>query len=290
MPRQHQASKRVTCAIYFQSRSDYIIAAMNHWLELTGRVCVVTGAASGIGAQIAQSLSDVGAQVALLDRDIDNASALAAQLRKAGCQAEAFACDVSEETSIAQAAQAVLQRFGTVWGVVNNAGFLRSASLKDVTLADWNAVLAVNLTGYLLVARAFVQHMAQGGSIVNVASIAAHFPQTHSGAYSASKAGVLQMSRQMAVEWRDQGIRSNVICPGLIRTALSAAFYAVPGVEAKRAAMTASQRVGEPADIAHAALFLLSPRSAYVNATDIEVDGGMPAMLMDRVPRPGYNC
>lgn len=263
---------------------------MNNWLELKGRVCAVTGAASGIGAQIAQSLADVGAHVALLDRNIDNARALAARLGEAGCNAEAFACDVSLEASIVQAAQAVQQRFGAVWGVVNNAGFLRSASLKDVTLADWNAVLAVNLTGYLLVARAFAQHMPEGGSLVNVASIAAHFPQTHSGAYSASKAGVLQMSRQMAVEWRDQSIRSNVICPGLIRTALSAAFYAVPGVEAKRAAMTASQRVGEPADIAHTALFLLSPRSAYVNATDIEVDGGMPAMLMDMVPRPGYNC
>ena len=263
---------------------------MNNWLELNGRVCVVTGAASGIGAQIAQSLADVGAQVALLDRDIDKARDLAAKLSANGCHAQAFACDVSQEASVQQAAQAVQERFGTVWGLVNNAGFLRSASLSDVTLADWNAVLAVNLTGYLLVARALAQHMPEGGSIVNVASIAAHFPQTHSGAYSASKAGVLQMSRQMAVEWAARRIRSNVICPGLIRTALSAAFYAVPGVEAKRAAMTASQRVGEPADIAHTALFLLSPRSAYVNATDVEVDGGMPAMLMDMVPRPGYNC
>ena len=263
---------------------------MDNWLGLKGRSCVVTGAASGIGAQIAQSLADAGARVALLDRDVDGAATVAAQITAAGGEATAFACDVSQEASVLQATSAVAQQFGTVWGVVNNAGFLRSASLQDVTLADWNAVLAVNLTGYLLVGRALARHMQGGGSVVNVASIAANFPQSHSGAYSASKAGVLQMSRQMAVEWGAQGIRCNVICPGLIRTALSAAFYAVPGVEAKRAAMTASKRVGEPADIANTALFLLSPRSAYVNATAVEVDGGMPAMLMDMVPRPGYNC
>lgn len=128
-----------------------------------------------------------------------------------------------------------------------------------------------------------------GGSIVNIASISANYPQSQSGAYSASKAGLVQVSRQMAVEWGAHGIRSNAICPGMVRTALPAGFYAVPGVEAKRAAMTASRRVGEPQDIAHAALFLLSPRSGYINGAELPVDGGMPAMLMDMVPRPGYN-
>ncbi len=263
---------------------------MSDWLDLRGRACVVTGAASGIGAQIAASLGAAGARVALLDRDTAQATAVAKDIAAQGGEAHAIECDVSQEASVLQATDAVAKQFGAVWGVVNNAGFLRSASLQDVSLADWNAVLAVNLTGYLLVGRALARHMQGGGSVVNVASIAANFPQSHSGAYSASKAGVLQMSRQMAVEWGALGIRCNVICPGLIRTALSAAFYAVPGVEAKRAAMTASKRVGEPADIANTALFLLSPRSAYVNGTEIDVDGGMPAMLMDMVPRPGYNC
>src|SRR3546814_403337 len=115
-------------------------------------------------------------------------------------------------------------------------------------------------------------------------------PQSQSGAYSASKAGILLLSQQIAVEWADQGIRSNTISPGMIRTRLSASFYAVPGIEAARSAMTASRRVGEPIDIANAAMFLLSPRSAYVNASDIRLDGGMSAMLMDMVPRPGYNA
>ena len=125
--------------------------------------------------------------------------------------------------------------------------------------------------------------------MVNVASISALFPQTGSGAYSASKAGVLLMSRQLAVEWGPQGVRSNAICPGMIRTALSAKFYEEPGFEARRAAVTASRRIGEPQDIADAALFLASPRASYINGTEVIVDGGMANMLMDMVPRPGFN-
>jgi NAD(P)-dependent dehydrogenase (short-subunit alcohol dehydrogenase family) len=127
------------------------------------------------------------------------------------------------------------------------------------------------------------------GSIVHVASVAATHPQSFSGAYSASKAGVLLLSRQMAVEWGPHGIRSNAICPGMIRTALSARFYEEAGFEQKRAAVTASRRIGEPQDIADVALFLASPRAAYVNGAELSVDGGMSSMLMDMVPRPGYN-
>ena len=107
--------------------------------------------------------------------------------------------------------------------------------------------------------------------------------------YSASKAGVLQLSRQMAVEWGPLGIRSNAICPGMIRTALSAKFYEEPGFEEKRSAVTANRRVGEPSDIANVALFLASNRSNYMNGAELVVDGGMQCMLMDMVPRPGYN-
>jgi NAD(P)-dependent dehydrogenase (short-subunit alcohol dehydrogenase family) len=143
----------------------------------------------------------------------------------------------------------------------------------------------------MLCARTFAKAMrtAGTGSIVNIASIAGLTPQTGSGAYSASKAGVLLLSRQMAVEWGPQGLRSNAICPGMIRTALSAKFYEEPGFEAKRAAVTANRRVGEPQDIADVALFLASPRAAYVNAAELAVDGGMTSMMMDMVPRPGFN-
>ncbi len=261
------------------------------WLGLRGRACVVTGAASGIGAEVAASLARVGARVALLDRDAEGARRLAESLNAAGATAVAVGCDVSDADGVAAAAQQVWAALGPCQVLVNNAGLLRPGGLGEVALNDWNQVLAINLTGYLLCARAFGEPMraAGQGSIVHVASISGLFPQSGSGAYSASKAGVLALSRQLAVEWGPQGVRSNAICPGMIRTALSAKFYEEPGFEAKRAAMTASRRIGEPQDIANVALFLASPRAGYVNGAELLVDGGMANMLMDMVPRPGYN-
>jgi glucose 1-dehydrogenase len=261
------------------------------WLELQGRVCAVTGAASGIGASVAERLTQLGARVALLDRDAEGLQRMHHKLQAQGAQVLAITCDISHPASVQAAADKVQSTWGAAYALINNAGLLRSGGLADVSLDDWNAVLAVNLTGYLLCARAFgvAMRAAGEGSIVNVASISGLFPQSHSGAYSASKAGVLQMSRQLAVEWGPQGVRSNAICPGMIRTALSAKFYEEPGFEAKRAAVTASRRIGEPQDIADVAIFLASPRSGYVNGAELVVDGGMSCMLMDMVPRPGYN-
>lgn len=261
------------------------------WLDLEGRVCVVTGAASGIGAAVAKALVLAGARVALMDRDGVGGERVAAALIAAGGEAIAIECDTSNEGAVDAAAERVRDELGPCAALVNNAGLLRAAALDTVSVSEWNSVLAVNLTGYLLCARSFARQMRESGrgSVVHVASIAALNPQTHSGAYSASKAAVLLLSRQMAAEWGPAGIRSNAICPGMIRTALSARFYEQPGFEQQRAAVTASRRIGEPDDIANVAAFLASARSAYVNGAEIVVDGGMNCMLMDLVPRPGFN-
>jgi glucose 1-dehydrogenase len=263
----------------------------DNWLGLKDTVCVVSGGASGIGMAIASALVAVGARVALLDLNAEGVSAVSAQLNQGGGTTIGIGVDTSDETAVKAAADRVLRELGPCHALINNAGLLRAAPLAEVSLEDWNRVLAVNLTGYLLCARSFAEHMRAngGGSVVNVASISALNPQTNSGAYSASKAGVLLMSRQMAAEWGPQGIRSNAVCPGMIRTALSAKFYEEPGFEQKRAAITASRRVGEPEDIANVAVFLASARTGYVNGAEILVDGGMDCMLMDLVPRPGYN-
>jgi glucose 1-dehydrogenase len=272
------------------------------WLGLAGRVCVVTGAGSGIGAAIAAGLVQAGAHVALLDRDGDAVSAVAQDLNARSVAAEgagatvlrpcrAYTADVSDEAAVLAVAQRVQAELGPCYGVVNNAGMGRPGALDSVSLQDWNRVLAVNLTGYLVVARSFAPQMrSQGaGSVVHVASISGLTPQTHSGAYSASKAGILLMSRQMAVEWGPQGLRSNAVCPGLIRTPLTAKFYDHPGVAERRAAITPSRRIGQPQDIADAVLYLLSPRAGFVNGAELLVDGGLSGMLMDLMPRPGYN-
>lgn len=261
------------------------------WLGLAGRVCVVSGAGSGIGAAVAEALVAAGAVVGLVDRDAAAAGRVARGLSERGGRVLAVECDIADEAVVRAAADRVRKELGPCEVLVNNAGLLRAGPLASVSVDDWQAVIAVNLTGYLLCAREFGRDMLarRRGSIVHIASVAALHPQTRSGAYSPSKAGVLLMSRQMAAEWGPQGVRSNAICPGMIRTALSAGFYETPGFEARRAAVTASRRIGEPFDIANPALFLASDRSGYINGAEILVDGGLGCMLMDMVPRPGFN-
>jgi NAD(P)-dependent dehydrogenase (short-subunit alcohol dehydrogenase family) len=281
----------VTPSLITTSRPESSGVAANHWLGLAGRVCVVSGAGSGIGAAIAEGLVAAGARVALLDRDGAAAQRVATRLAESGNDVLAVACDISDEAAVSAAAARVRNELGPCSALVNNAGMLSAGNLESVALADWNRVIAVNLTGYLLCSRAFGADMLESGrgSIVHVASISALHPQTRSGAYSPSKAGVLLLSKQIAAEWGPRGVRSNAICPGMIRTALSAKFYEQPGFEEKRAAVTASRRVGEPIDIANPAIFLASDRSAYINGAEIVVDGGLDCMLMDMVPRPGFN-
>ncbi|MDE3177485.1 MAG: SDR family oxidoreductase, partial [Pseudomonadota bacterium] len=245
-----------------------------------------------IGSAIASALARAGARVALLDANAPQAEAVAASLREEGLTARAYAGDVSQEDAVTALADRVRADLGACEVLVNNAGFLRAGALESTPLSDWNAVLAVNLTGYLICARAFGRDMlaAGRGSLVHIASVAAKNPQTHSGAYSASKAGVLLLSQQLAAEWGPRGVRSNAILPGLIRTPLSAKFYEDAAFAARRAAITASRRVGEPDDIAGPALFLASDRAAYVNGAELRVDGGLSCMLMDMAPRPGFNA
>jgi NAD(P)-dependent dehydrogenase (short-subunit alcohol dehydrogenase family) len=263
-----------------------------HWLGLASRVCVVTGAAGGIGGAIARTLALAGAKLVLLDRDEAGCESLAQALRAQGAEALALHCDISDAASVNHAASQTERRFGAADVLVNNAGLLRAGGIEDIGLDAWNAMLAVNLTGYMLCSQAFGRGMLSrgSGSIVHVASIAAHHPQTWSGAYSPSKAGIAMLSRQIAAEWGPRGVRSNAVCPGMIRTPLSRAFYEQGDVEARRSAMTASRRIGEPDDIAHVAAFLASARAAYVNGAEIVVDGGLDCMLMDLVPRPGFEA
>jgi NAD(P)-dependent dehydrogenase (short-subunit alcohol dehydrogenase family) len=263
-----------------------------HWLALEGSVCVLSGAAGGIGSAIAQVLGEAGARLALLDRDEAKCTELAQTLSAQGIEAFALGCDIGDPDSVQGAVERVEQAYGVADVLVNNAGLLRPGGIEDIGLEAWNAMLRVNLTGYMLCSQKFGHGMLEKstGSIVHVASVAAHHPQTYSGAYSPGKAGVAMLSRQIAAEWGPRGIRSNTVCPGMIRTPLSEAFYAQGDVENRRGAMTASRRIGRPADIAEVVAFLASRRASYVNGAEVVVDGGLECMLMDLVPRPGFEA
>lgn len=260
------------------------------WLGLSGRIVVVTGGAGGIGRAIGASFAEVGAAVALLDRDAAAAEAAAETLAAKGCRAIGLGCDTADEASVGAAAQAVAARLGAADVLVNNAGILRPGPLATLSRAEWDQLMAVNLTGYLLCAQVFGRAMLerQSGALVHIASVAATNPQPRSGAYSPSKAGVAMLSRQLALEWGPSGVRSNVVSPGLIRTPMSESFYQAPGVAERRAAMLPLRRVGGPQDIADAVVYLASARAGYVTGAEILVDGGFDQAVMELTPRPGF--
>ncbi|MGI4801136.1 MAG: SDR family NAD(P)-dependent oxidoreductase [Janthinobacterium lividum] len=261
------------------------------WLDLSGRVAVVTGAGGGIGRAIALALATAGCRVGVMDRTVETLAETRAGIEAMGGRAASLECDVSDPTSVAAAARRSQDELGPCDILVNNAGMLRPGPLESLPVAEWNALLAVNLTGYFVAAQEFGRQMhGRGGALVHIASIAADHATGFSGAYSVAKAGVVMLSRQLAMEWAPHGIRSNCVSPGLIHTPLSAAFYEQPGAIERRAAAIPSARIGYPDDIANAVLFLASPRSAYVNGDDIVVDGGFSRNLMSFIPRAGYEA
>jgi NAD(P)-dependent dehydrogenase (short-subunit alcohol dehydrogenase family) len=261
------------------------------WLELEGKVAVVTGAASGIGAEIARQLASVGARVALLDRDEAGAIATASAIAATGARAVAVACDIADKASVDRAAAHVERELGRCDVLVNNAATIYAAALMDIDLQRWNQLMAVNVGGFLLCSQAFGRQMIAaggGGSIVHIASISGRVPQPYSGPYSVSKAGVKMLSQLLAVELGEHGIRSNVVSPAMVRTPLTEGIYQNPDVLRRREEIVPARRISGPRDLAEVVLFLASARSGYVNGQDILVDGGLSTAWLTLIPRPGF--
>ena len=259
------------------------------WLGLQNRVCVVTGAGGGIGRAVALGMAEAGASVVLLDSNLDNCCATAEALLPTG--ARTLALDMRHRRCRQRRRRRTcVTRTGTMRHPGQQRGRAAGGPLATVRTEDWNRLLAVNLTGYLLCAQAFGKAMIERGrgAIVHTASIAGSQAQGFSGAYSVSKAGVLMLSRQLAVEWGPHGVRSNVMSPGLVRTPMSEGFYQDQIVTQRRAAAIPLGRIGTPEDMAQVVLFLASDRAGFVNGQEIIVDGGFEHMLMSFVPRPGF--
>ncbi|KRR01698.1 SDR family NAD(P)-dependent oxidoreductase [Bradyrhizobium valentinum] len=260
------------------------------WLGLSGRVCVVTGGGGGIGRATVLSFAKAGARVAAIDIDERGLEVTRMELTRLSAEHVIARCDTTDVESVTAASETIEKSVGACHVLVNTAAVLRPGALDSLTLAEWNGVLSVNLTGYFLCAQIFGRQMRahRRGSLVHVASIAGSNAQGQSGAYSVSKAGVIMLSRQLANEWGPHGIRSNVVSPGMVITPMSQAFYDTPGVTERRSAVVPMRRVGVPQDMADAILFLASDRASYINGEEITVDGGYANMLMNLVPRPGF--
>lgn len=253
-------------------------------LRLAGKVALVTGAGSGIGRATAVLFAAEGAAVTCVDRDVDAARRTVEEIRGGSAAVEA---DVSSWESMQAAAAAALDAFGTIDVAVANAGISLMGTAESTEVDDWNRVLGVNLTGVWLTARAVLPTMRAGGggSIVNIASASALVGMRAVAAYSAAKAGVVGLTRQMAADYARDDVRVNAIAPGITDTPMVSSVFG--GVQELSGADRSIEdrvrdaarayplgRLGRPDDIARAACFLASDDAAWVTATVMPVDGG----------------
>jgi NAD(P)-dependent dehydrogenase (short-subunit alcohol dehydrogenase family) len=260
------------------------------------RIAVVTGAARGLGAAIADRLAQDGYVVVRLDRDV--AATTLPPLRLTSNQTPSrpdtpqpsylLNCDVADPNSV-RAAAAQVETWGPVAVLVNNAGTWSFGPLETVSSEEFARVLDVNLRGTFHCTQSFGASMVAAGcgSIVNVVSIAAEAANPRVGAYSASKAGVLAFTRQTALEWGPFGVRANAVGPGFVPTPGTSDVYDDPAIRDVRAGAVPLRRLGTPDDVAGVVSFLASDDAAYVTGQVLYVDGGVSESLMTLIPRPG---
>jgi glucose 1-dehydrogenase len=249
--------------------------------QMQGRCVVITGAAQGIGAACARRLARDGAALALWDVDDAGGRSLAQELADGGARVMYRHCDVSRKPEVDDALAATLAAQGRVHALVSNAGIFRAADFLDISEADWDAVLGVNLKGAFLVGQAVARHMAAagGGVIVHMSSVNATLAIPSIASYNASKGGINQLTRVMALALADRGIRVNAVAPGTIATELARAAV-LTSDEARERIMsrTPMRRLGEPEEVAEVVAFLLSDAASYMTGEIVVVDGGRMAL------------
>jgi 3-oxoacyl-[acyl-carrier protein] reductase len=244
---------------------------------VAGKIAIVTGAASGIGRATAQLFADEGMRVAVLDRDLEGVARVAEEVERAGGSAAAWGLDVQDAGRIQQVVGEVVARFGGLDILVNNAGvsLLQPAGGDDYEAA-WETTLAVNLTAHQRIIRAALPELTRegGGRIVNIASTEGLGATAFASPYTASKHGVIGLTRALAVELGSQGVTVNCVCPGPIHTGMTALIPDEAKTKFARRRVPL-RRYGEPEEVAHGILSLVLPASSYINGAVLVVDGGL---------------
>jgi len=253
---------------------------------LKGQKALVTGANSGIGKAIAIALGQAGADVAVNYVDGDStAQDVVNRIASAGSRAIALKADVSSETEVQAMFQQMYREFGTIDILVNNAGLQRDAPFDQMTLAQWNFVIGVNLTGQILCAREAVREFKRrgvvealsvaAGKIICISSVHEVIPWSTHANYAASKGGIMMMMKSLAQEVAPLRIRVNSICPGAIRTPINASAWDTPSALASLLTHIPYKRIGEPEDIGRVAVLLACDLTDYITGASVFVDGGM---------------
>jgi NAD(P)-dependent dehydrogenase (short-subunit alcohol dehydrogenase family) len=244
--------------------------------SLDGRVAVVTGGSSGIGAAMAAALARAGARVVLVARDAERLGAAASSIRARGGEVGWVSADLADRSGVARAADEAATAFGPPDILVNCAGINLRPPLGSLSAEDWDVTMAVNLTAPFLLGQRFGPGMAERGwgRIINVTSQQADRAFGHSGGYGASKAGLAALTRSQSEAWARSGVCCNSVCPGFVPTRLNAAVARDPERLAAMAARTMTGRNGSPEDFAGVAVFLASRASDYVTGQTLYVDGG----------------
>lgn len=248
-------------------------------LRVDGRVALVTGASSGLGERFATALAEAGASVAIAARRIDRLYSLEAHLTRAGSKVKACEMDVTRVASIESAFYAIEAALGPIDILVNNSGVSVTKPLVDHDEADYDFVMDTNLKGVFFVARTVAKRMIAAnrpGRIINIASAGGLRPLAQIGIYCVSKAGVVHLTRAMAMEWGRHGITVNALCPGYIETEINRDYFATEGGR-KLIATLPRKRVGKPEDLDGLILYLASDASHFVNGAVIAADDGMTA-------------
>ena len=257
---------------------------MNDLFSLDKKVAIVTGGNGGIGKGIVSAFASAGADVAIVGRNSKKTDDAVTEIKeKFGVRVLGMQVDVTDEKAVEQMAAEVLRELGRIDILVNNARINIRKMLQDYTLAEWDQIMAANLTSAFLCSKCVYPTMkaAGGGKIINIGSMASIFGGAKLGPYSASKGGIVQMSRSLASAWAEENIQVNSILPGWIDTDLTRqARKDIAGLNEKVIARTPSGRWGEPRELGGAAVFLASPASDFITGVALPVDGGFSSNIM----------
>jgi dihydroanticapsin dehydrogenase len=255
-------------------------------MRLINKVVVVTGAGSGIGRATALRLAEEGARVVVVDRNPAGGEATQSLVRGAGGTAHLVVADVSRADDAERIVGEAVRVYGRLDGLVNNAAVMISKAVPEMSEAEWDTVLGVNLKGVFLCSKHAILRFREqegGGAIVNMASVNSFYAEGGIAAYCASKGGVQQLTRAMAIDHSAEGIRVNCICPGWIDTPINADYFADPANRALAAKLQAIGRVGQPSEIAAVVAFLLSDDASFVTGASLVADGGFSAGLSKQI-------